>query len=108
MVRLLGTLTVAALLSGLGSSLVAEDPQAAKTHAVNGTGANTWEYNGTPSKPAKVGDPANRLVIKVKKDQLVHFEVTGNKHGVIFENGKSQLKNGVFEVVTTKGELELK
>jgi hypothetical protein len=106
-IRLLGPLSLAAILVGLGGILATEDAKAAKTHTVNGTADNVWEYTGMTSKVAKVGAPTDRLVIKVKPGDLVHFEVTGNKHGVIFENGKSQLKNGVFEVVKKTGELDL-
>jgi len=108
MVHKFGALGLVTALVGLSGFLAAEDAKDTKTHVVNGTADNVWEYNGTISKPAKVGDPANRLVVKVKKGDLVHFEVTGNMHGVIFENGKSQLKNGVFEVVKKPGELDLK
>src|SRR5947209_12904270 len=110
MIRAFGVLALVMVLMGLGGIPAAEDPKAAKgqTNVVKGTDDNEWVYNGVASKPAKVGDPAKRLVVKVKNGDLVHFEVTGNKHGVILENGKSQLKNGVFEVVKKEGELDLK
>lgn len=82
---------------------------AAEMKKVEGTSDNVWASGGVESNKAKVGEVAGRdLVIKVKNGDTVRFEVTGNQHGVIFENGKSQLANGVFEVVPAAGELELK
>src|SRR5438067_529248 len=110
MLRVLGASALTAALISVCGIPASEGPKATdgKTHLVKGTGDNEWVYNGAASNPAKVGDPAMRLEVKVKNGDLVHFEVTGNKHGVILENGKTQLKDGIIEVVKNPGELDLK
>jgi hypothetical protein len=98
--------TLVAILSAMGASapeIGKDDPK-----VVVGTEKNTWTYDGQSSMKAKVGDPANRLQLKIKNGDVVHFKVEGtHEHGVIFENGKSQLKDGVFEVMKKSGELDL-
>jgi len=97
------------LLAGFAVMPTSTAGLAAAVKKVEGTSDNIWVSGGVESNKSKVGDAAGRdLVIKVKNGDTVHFEVTSGNHGVIFENGKSQLEGGVFEVVTTSGELELK
>jgi len=80
---------------------------AAKQHIVIGQkGPNRWDYLTMSSPPtAEIGDPANRLVVKVKSGDSVLFRVDGGKHGVIFEHANSEMKNKVWEVVTDSGKL---
>ena len=92
----------------LGSALGGRGGQATSTKVITGKNTNVWEYNGESSpKKATVGDPKGRLTVKVKKGDVVHFEVEGGQHGVIFERSKSDKMKNYFEVVTVSGELEL-
>ena len=109
--RRIAYLVCIGVLFGIGAGTAPERSKESgdTIKTINGTDDNVWTFGSLKSNKAKVGDAANRdLVVKVKNGDTVHFVVTGNQHGVIFENGKSQLQSGVFEVVPQSGELELK
>jgi hypothetical protein len=64
-----------------------------------------WEDKDGNASPAQatIGKAAGRLQIKVNNGDVVRFKVASGKHGVILENAKSEMDDGVWEIVTGSG-----
>lgn len=95
---------VVAGLIGFGSFAHAADREVIGKSG--GTLGHRWEYDGKASGKAAVGKPDDRLQVKVKNGDIVQFKIESGTHGVLFEQAKTEMDSGVWEVVVDSGTLK--
>ena len=90
------------------AALAAEDKAPVDVLAKSGgADGHRWESQGRKSPPmAAVGNPADRLEVKVKNGDVISFKVESGKHGVLFEKAKKEQDDGVWVIVKDSGELK--
>jgi len=79
----------------------------AATVTVTGLNPPQWSIPGdsTLNRNATIGSATGRMEVQVNNGDVVEFAVTSGNHHAIFENAKSELANGIWEVVLGSGEL---
>jgi hypothetical protein len=95
--RVLGLIVIVVCCGAGGAGRAAD-------HEVIGlSGGHRWEYMGTPSGNAAVGNPMGRLQVPVKNGETILFRVSGGSHGVLFERAVAEQSGGVWEEMVGGG-----